>query len=176
MKILVEGIPSAGREIELGLGRAWAVEAASIALDGPPTVLEGLIELRRATSKGVVLVDVKATASTAAICDRCGEACLRITQVDAHLLYAPEEKGSEAYDGGEVELEAEDLDLGWYAEGEIALDDVLREALTLALPSRTTCADTTECDKRTDALLAAARGPSAPFAGLRGWKPRDGEG
>ncbi|MCB9689111.1 MAG: DUF177 domain-containing protein [Alphaproteobacteria bacterium] len=176
MKILVEGIPSAGREIDVGLGDPWAVEAAAVALDGPPSALRGQIGVRRATTKGVVLVDVSVTASARATCDRCGEPCLRTTTADSHLLYAPEEKGTEAYDGGEVELEAEDLDLGWYTDGEIILDDVLREALTLALPSRTTCADTQECDKRTDALLDAARGSSDPFAALRGWKPRTGEG
>ncbi len=176
MKILVEGIPAAGREIAFGLGDAWAMDAATVALDAAPERLTGKFELRRASTKGVVVVDVKAEAGAGSTCDRCGEPVDRAAVVDVRLLYAPEEKGSAAYDGGELELEAEDLDLGWYREGELDLGDVLREALTLALPTRTTCADVPGCDKRTDALLGATRASSDPFAALRGWKPGSGEG
>lgn len=176
MKLLVEGIPSGGRQIEAGLRDDWAASAAAEALDGAPTGLVARLDVRRAGQKGVVHVDLDAEATTEATCDRCGEPAPRRSHAVLQLLYAPEEKGSAAYDGGEIELEAEDLDLGWYRDGEIDLGDVLREALALELPPRTVCADSAACDRRTDALLSATRPAGGPFAGLEGWKPRTGEG
>jgi uncharacterized metal-binding protein YceD (DUF177 family) len=176
MKILVDGIPAGGRQVTLGPKDDWAVEAATEALDGRPVRLTGRVEVTRASQKGVVLVDVDVDAVTAAPCDRCGEPCERGSHPVVRLLYAPEEKGSAAYDGGEIELEADDLEVGWYRQGELDLGDVLREALALELPARTVCADSAGCDSRTDALLSATRPAVGPFAGLGGWKPRSGEG
>ena len=172
MKILVEGIPAAGRDVELALRDGWAAEAAEVALDRAPTRLSGVISLKRASTKGVVLVGVRAEAVRAGSCDRCGEPCELVVRSEANLLYAPEEAGSAAYDGGEIELEVDDLDLGWYTGGELSLEDVLREALTLALPTRVTCTDTVGCDMRTDALLAATRPSESPFAVLGRLKSR----
>lgn len=176
MKILVDGLPSGGRQVELGPRDEWAVAAATEALDGAPVRLVGRIDVTRASQKGVVQVDVDVDAATAAVCDRCGDPCERGSHPVVRLLYAPEEKGSAAYDGGEIELEAADLDVGWYVDGHLDLGDVLREALALELPTRTVCADSAGCDSRTDALLSATRPASGPFAGLGGWKPRSGEG
>ncbi len=160
----------------LGLRDEWSREAAAEALDGAPTRLAGTISIDRASQKGVLLVDVDVEAATLVACDRCGEQVERVAHPESRLLYGPEEKGSEAYDGGEIELEAEDLDQGWYARGELDLGDVLREALALALPTRTVCADPVGCDSRTDALLSATRPTDGPFTGLGGWKPRSGQG
>ena len=57
---------------------------------------------------------------------------------------------------GETEIEAQDLEVGWYHEGHLELAAVLSEALALALPSRTVCNDSTACDARTQALLDQA--------------------
>ena len=173
MKILVEGIPSAGVEVTFGLGdkKSWAIDAATTALDRAPTRLAGKIELNKASDKGVVMVTIRAQAAGDATCDRCAEPCELVVEADGRLLYGPEERGSEAYDGGELELEADELELGWYSRGELSLEDVLREALALALPARVTCTDTVECDKRTDALLAAPRAADGPFAVLARLKP-----
>ena len=176
MKILVDGIPAGGRQVSVRLRDEWAAEAAKEALDGPVSGLTGDIEVTRASQKGVVLVDVNVSATATAACDRCGEPCERIASPVIRLLYAPEEKGSAAYDGGEIELEADDLEVGWYRGGELDLGDVLREALALELPSRTVCADSVGCDSRTDALLSATRPAGGPFARLGGWKPQSSEG
>lgn len=179
MRIAVDGIPAAGRDVAFGLRDSWSVEAATTSLERPPSVLDGTITLRRASTKGVIQVDVKVDARCEAACDRCGEPCDLGVQLDTRLLFAPEESGSAAYDGGELELELEagDLDLGWYTGGEIDLGDVLREALALALPSRVVCADTAACDKRTDTLLSVARapGPFTVLGGLLGRGSRDGK-
>jgi uncharacterized metal-binding protein YceD (DUF177 family) len=175
MKIVVEGIPSTGREVPVGLREEWARVAAAEAIDGPPSTLAGRIIVTKASAKGVVHVDLDVNARTTTVCDRCGEATERGAHPKVRLLYAPEEKGTEAYDGGELELEADDLDLGWYADGHLDLSDVLREALALALPTRTLCADSAECDRRTDLLLSTTRSTGGPFAALGGWKPPKGE-
>jgi uncharacterized metal-binding protein YceD (DUF177 family) len=170
VKILVEGIPSAGLEVSLGLADKrpdWVTQAATAALDTAPTRLSGRIELEKASEKGVVVVKIDAEAARPAVCDRCAEPFELVVNVDSRLLYGPEERGTEAYDGtGELELGADDLELGWYRAGELDLEDVLREALALALPTRITCTDTEGCDRRTDALLAATRTADGPFAVL----------
>ena len=117
-------------------------------------------------------VGVRALASADATCDRCGEPTRLVADVDTALLYAPTESEGLAFEG-EIELDADELDVGWYTEGLIDLGEVLQEALTLALPARVVCADTEACDKRTDALLTPARAES-PFSVLLGLVPGRG--
>lgn len=182
MKIAIEGLPATGRVISFGLRDGWAADAASRSLDRPATHLDGTIGLKRAGDAGAVIVDVRASASAPAACDRCGEPCEVRIDADTRLLYAPgvpgaEETSGAAFDGiaiddpsaeeGEVTLESDDLDLGWYSGGELDLGDVVGEVLTLEAPNRVVCADSAECDKRTDALLAVSQGDVGPFAALR---------
>ena len=188
VKILVEGIPAPGREIHFGLAEGWAVEAATTSLDRAPARLAGSVTLNRANAtnphgtRGVVIVDVKADTGAPATCDRCGEECELAVSTEIRLLYAPDETDGAAFDGisiadlhpaseapgtkSGVELDVEDLDLGWYTKGELPLGDVLCEALALATPTRVVCADSVECDKRTDILLATAKVADGPFAVL----------
>ena len=172
MRIAVDGIPAAGREINLALRQGWAADAATNALDRRPDALDGVITLQRATERGAVRVGVRATTSADATCDRCGDPTRLIAAVDTVLLYAPGESQGKAFEG-EIELDADELDVGWYSEGHIDLGEVLQEALALALPTRVVCADTAACDKRTDALLAPARAES-PFSVLMGLVPGRG--
>lgn len=173
MRIPVEGIPATGREIGFGLREGWALDAAGRSLDHTPTTLDGTFELHRANKRGLVRIDVKVRAGAPVGCDRCGEAVDLVVDEELTLLYAPEEQGGASYDGGELELQADDLDIGWYAEGQIDLADVLREAVALSLPTRVTCADIPSCDRRTDALLAApaASAGSSAFAALAALAP-----
>ncbi|MEQ1503136.1 MAG: DUF177 domain-containing protein [Myxococcota bacterium] len=187
MKIAIESLPVAGREIRFGRADGWAAEAAAQALDRPAERLEGRIDLKRASQSGVVVVDVSVTAAAPTTCDRCGEPCELAVSVDTRLLFAPgtPEAGpeSEAFDGislgtdsqessAELELRSDDLDLGWYKDGELVLGDVLSEALALAVPPKVVCADSAECDRRTDALLATAKVADGPFAVLGALKRR----
>ncbi len=175
MRIPVEGIPAVGRRIPFGMREAWAVEAAAGSLDRAPEHLEGALALSIASRRaGLIQIEATIDARAPAACDRCGEACeLRVREVST-LLYAPEESGGDAYDGGEIELSVQDLDLGWYRDGAIELADVVREAVALALPFRIVCTDTPECDRRTDALLTAqAAEPGHPgFQALKALKSR----
>ena len=162
MRVPVDGIPSAGRLVVFGMRDEWAMNAATVALDGPPSVLEGEVTLRPASDGGLVEVLGRVTARATATCDRCGEPCERVADTDVRLLYAPEAREDDAFDGGEIELDADDLDLGWYRDGSILLEEVLGEAMALALDARIRCTDESECDRRTDALLAKAAPAKEP--------------
>jgi uncharacterized metal-binding protein YceD (DUF177 family) len=190
VKIVVESIPAAGRQVTFDRSVEWAAGAATTSLDHPPTRLNGSFFLKRA-KQGVVVVDLRASAEAPTACDRCGEECVLSVEVDARLLYSPEESGGAEYDGltldsnrsevlpsqEAIELEEQDLEVGWYRNGEVVLGDVLCEALALATPPRIVCADTAECDRRTDALLAATQvATGGPFAALGALKRPAGRG
>lgn len=168
MRIPVEGIPSAGRRVDFTLHTEWARDAAKESLDHPPTSLDGHLLLAIASKRqGLVRIDTSFVATTEVECDRCSEPVIFTLDDTMHLLYAPEEAGGEAFDGGEIDLSADDLDIGWYTDGHIVAGDVLREALTLAQPPRIVCTDPAECDMRTQALLAAqAAGVGHPAFGV----------
>jgi len=157
MRVVIDQLPIGGRQVSLSLGEEWAAEAAQLALDGPATTLGGELDVQRASRRGIVHVTGSAAAWRHATCDRCGEACRHGVEVEVSLLYAPSEDSGDSFDGGEIELQADDLDVGWYDGGVVDLGAVLGEALALELPPRIRCADEAECDKRTDALLAGAR-------------------
>ena len=82
----------------------------------------------------------------------------QLVETEISLAYLPEDHGR--YDA-ELELEADDLDVGWYRDGELYLGDVVREGLALAMPSRIICTDTAGCNARTQALLQGERTESA---------------
>ncbi len=168
MRIPVEGIPDAGRRVDFTLHTEWAAEAATESLDRRPGELAGHLLLTFASKRqGLVRVDTTFELRSSADCDRCTEPCELLLDETMSLLFAPEEAGGEVFDGGELDLAADDLDIGWYSDGHIVASDVLREALTLAQPSRITCTDREECDKRTEALLAAqAAGVGHPAFGV----------
>jgi len=171
MRVPVNGIPAAGITHSIDPQKEWAAAAAAEALDGPAETLSGELTLVPASDRGLVHVSGHLTAGRSATCDRCGESCRREADVDVQLLYAPEARDDESFDGGEIELEVEDLDVGWYAGGALDLASVLGEALALELPARIRCADVEECDKRTADLLASAGRSGSPahpaFAALR---------
>lgn len=164
IRVVVAGIPRPGLQIELDLGTEWVREAATFALDADPTALSGDLDIQVNAKRVSVRGAVQVTAPAA--CDRCSEEVVLDLESDIALSYLPEHDHFDA----ELELGADDLDVGWYRDGELDLGDVLREALALALPSRTTCSDSAGCDARTRALLeheSDDEGASSPFAALR---------
>ena len=93
-------------------------------------------------------------ASAICVCERCSEEFELAVTAPVQLTYVPVVTQGTS---GERELAETELDLGWYSDGRIAVSDIISEALALALPERTICLDVEGCDKRTAALLAAAR-------------------
>jgi uncharacterized metal-binding protein YceD (DUF177 family) len=185
LRLPVENLPTGGRIVAFSLADAWAKESAGVALETEPTALEGTLEVQRASDRpdaadlrragrlppGLVGVLVRAEARGERACDRCTEPVQLALQVETPLSYlplVPTEAPEKSADEDEDELvEEEDLDVGWYTNGEIDLAAVLREALALALPVRVVCADVPACNARTEALLQAASPPApGPFAAL----------
>jgi uncharacterized metal-binding protein YceD (DUF177 family) len=160
LRVPVDTIPRTGRTIQLNPGAAWAKQAVAAALDAEPATLSGRLEIAP-PAKGTGRISVQAVVALSAevVCARCGEPVHVELDTTADLAYIPrraEEKDASADDDA-IELAEEELEIGWYADEELDLADVLQEVVALALPPRYTCTDTAACDARTEALLAAAR-------------------
>jgi uncharacterized metal-binding protein YceD (DUF177 family) len=152
VRIEVEDLPIRGRDVNVSLAEPWAIEATQVALDAVPTELSGHLHVSRHKG-GEVQVVLQAHAAGPRSCDRCGAEVSLVVDAAETLAYLPD--GARVPEQGEVALEDEDLDLGWYSGGVLDLRDVLTEALTLHLPTRVACADTAACD----AAVAAAIRP-----------------
>ncbi len=151
MEIRVRSIPSGGLQLTVDRAQAWTLESAAEAMDAEPHTLEGGVDVSAPTKDGRVDVRCQVHASACRSCDRCGEQVEVAVDVDALLLYFPRETASAST--GEIDLNREDLEVGWYESGVIRADDVLREALTLALPTRVLCQDDLVCNRRLESLL-----------------------
>lgn len=164
MRFLVEHIDDRGRQVEAGLADAWAVGAAEVALDGAVAALSADLDVRR--QHGLVFVRGAVSAEAPRACERCGEPVALRVDTDLDLAYAPAGPNSaQAEAPHDLELHADELDVGWYEGDEIDLADVLREALSLALPPRVVCEDESACELRTREMLAR----SAPRSGHPGF-------
>jgi uncharacterized metal-binding protein YceD (DUF177 family) len=149
VRFLIEHIDDRGRQVEASLADSWAKDASREALGGDPSVLSVSLDLQQ--KDGLVHVTGRARAGTPRSCDRCGEDTALDLDVEIDLYYAP--KAAEPESHPEQELDADELDVGWYSDGEIDVADVLREAIALAVPLRVVCEDTAACDARVAALL-----------------------
>lgn len=170
MRIRVENIPAPGQRVNAGLDAVWARDAARDALDALPTELSASFAAG-APKDGRVTVRLDARAAVPAVCDRCGEDVTLRVESSSTLDYLPVPPPVDPEsDEAEVELEEDELDVGWYTDGHLSLADILTEALALELPSRILCEDEASCDARTEALLASAKsGPEGhpAFAALK---------
>lgn len=167
MQVTVNEISRGGLDIRLGSGLEWVGSAVGEALDGPLQQLEGQLRVSSLQKGGRVDVRVTGRAVAQRSCDRCGESVDLEVSTDEQLLYFAEED-QRSIQTGEVELKAEDLEVGWYVGGVLDLRDVVREAFALAVPARCVCAEESACEARTQQLLGrmAAEGSHGPFAGL----------
>ena len=171
MRIRVEDIPAAGRQVTAALSDGWAREAARDALDAAPTTLEAEFRIRKGARDRDAEVALRVRTTAPGSCDRCGEDLVWVLSFESDLRYSPEPTDvSEVRAEEEVELEEDDLDVGWYRDGHLSLPDVLREAVALALPSRIVCEDVPACDARTRKMLEAnseEAGGHPAFAALK---------
>ena len=151
MKVRLKGIGQAGEQHDLGLSTEWAKEAAQDAMETVPEAIRGTLELSSLHDDGRVDVRCQLETRGERVCERCGEHTQFEVEVDTLLLFFPE--GRVPNGTGDIELDREDLDVGWYREGVIDLADVVREALILGMPPRVLCAEADSCDARTRSLL-----------------------
>lgn len=150
MRIVVASIPDAGTAVEASITDPWVVQGIERGLGVEPT---SATLSWRVTARGEeVLVAGTMRVEGSATCERCGEQVHLVLADDTELRYAP--RAAAHATAEEVELDADDLDIGFYEGGALHLSDVVAEAVALALPARITCADTIGCEERTAALLA----------------------
>jgi len=169
VKVNLDSIPAAGRKVSFTHERAWASEAAALALEAPATALTG--ELRLSTEGAHIRVRGTLEAAAAMSCHRCGSAVNISLSGEVDLGYAP--AGEALVLDEDVELEAAELDQGWYSGGSLDMAQVLSEQLALWLPERIRCEDpgVTRKEKGACDLPAVDAGPGPgrqrPFANLR---------
>ncbi len=154
MQIVVAEIPRGGRQLQVDPGVDWALRAATEALEVEPMRLSGLLDVAYPARRERVDVRCRIEAAAERPCDRCGERVSIQLRCDELLLYFSTQAQEDV--DGEVELDAEDLEVGWYEDGALDAESVVREALALALPARVACEDSAACDQRTEQLLASA--------------------
>ena len=70
------------------------------------------------------------------LCARCVEPVPERLSGEFDLIFRPEDVDA---DQGERSISEEETEIGYYAEGGLVLEDVLREQVLLSLPSRTLC-------------------------------------
>ncbi len=135
MRIPTESLPDTGLAITVEKSDPWANGAARIAFDAAAETLNGELHVRR-IGPGVRVVGTL-TASAIKACD----ACLESVQLEIggalDLYYETPPKGQT----GEIELEADSLDTGFFDGVELNLADVVCEFLTLQSPVRVRCGE-----------------------------------
>ena len=115
---------------ELSLDEETARVAAEAAVEG------------RATRRGdVVRLRGKITAGVAVFCDRCAAEINAPLEIEFDTSFTPAEVEKAVVEN--VELQAGDLDRSVYEGGEVDVDELVREQILLALPTRNLCRE--EC-------------------------------
>ena len=96
----------------------------------------------RATRKGdEVRLRGRISASVEVHCDRCAAAIVAPLEIEFDTSFLPAEVERGAVEN--VELQAGDLDRSFYEGGEVDVDELVREQILLALPTRSLCRE--EC-------------------------------
>ena len=135
MRIQTESLPDTGLVITVEKSDPWANGAARIAFDAAAETLKGELHVRRIGPGVRVVGTLKASAIKA--CD----ACLESVQLEIggalELYYETPPVGQT----GEIELEADSLDTGFFDGVELNLADVVCEFLTLQCPARVRCGE-----------------------------------
>ena len=145
MVLTVSHIPHEGLNVPLSLEQEWTQKAIKEAFDGEVTEFGGQLHI---TAEGTrVCVSCELHATVVLPCSRClCDLCVSI-QGDDQLFYDPDVSSGKAITSKkqlekikeEIELSADELDLGWYTHDRLALQDVLCEALILLCPPRIHC-------------------------------------
>lgn len=86
---------------------------------------------------GEIRVEGKLNVTMQATCDRCLEATDFPIENRFDLLYMP----AEATKGGEDEIDESAIEVGYYEGNGLALNDILREVVLLALPMQLVCSE-----------------------------------
>ena len=122
-------------------GEAFAHRYAKgeLSLDEETALLAGEASVEgRATRKGdEVRLRGALAAEVEVYCDRCAAAIVAPLAVEFDTSFLPAEVEKAVVEN--VELQAGDLDRSVYEDGAVDLDDLVREQILLALPTRNLC-------------------------------------
>jgi uncharacterized metal-binding protein YceD (DUF177 family) len=166
VRISVENLPARGLELTASKSDSWALSAAVDALGAEPIALAVHVTVYQLDS--AVRVRGSATAEFHTACHRCAGAISVAVGGDLDLIYRTE--GTVPL---ELELEIDDMDVGFFDGRGLEMDAVIAEYFALQLP------DVLRCDsssvKRLSTSSACALpvqdpGPNLtrrnPFAGI----------
>jgi uncharacterized metal-binding protein YceD (DUF177 family) len=168
VKILLERVPDQGMDVNLSLDQAWVREAARLGLEVEAEELDGELHIEKVASSLRVTGELRARARSS--CDRCNAPIQLSLEGEVELLYSPLSGAPEA---DEVDLEEDDLDVGWFDGVALEMEQVVSEQLALWLPERKACEE-----EGVERLVpgpcalpfpteAVQSGRQRPFAGLK---------
>lgn len=138
MYIRTSEIPRDGLDIVANRGKAWV-----------PRLLEGMnwypLRACRMLSINLYLFlegrDLEASGSFVAegetVCDRCAEPVTLRLERDFRTVFVPADRGPA--ESGDLELQADDLDIAFYDGAGIEVTDIFLEQVALALPVKVLC-------------------------------------
>ena len=112
----------------------WVRAAFDEAFDGTIKECSVHIDLDRYNKRVEARVRYSLVGSTS--CSRCAQTIEVSFSGAEALLFDPK---VETHEGEEIELHMEDLDIGWYDDGKLDLEDVVCEAIVLSFPDRVHC-------------------------------------
>lgn len=169
MRLKLGEISERGLEVRAALQDDWAREAVRLAVEVEPSALELQARVQRVSD--CVRVHGQLAARAERVCDRC-QAMLQIDlSGDIDLYYAPPRAGEQ----GDRDLDAGDLDIGWFDGEGLEIAQVISEQLAIWCPDRVLC-DSPGC-ARVEASDAPCEVPShetgpelkrqSPFANLQ---------
>jgi uncharacterized metal-binding protein YceD (DUF177 family) len=166
VRITIESLPPRGRPLAASKTDLWALSATTSGLGVEPTSVDLDVTIYRLDPAVRVRGSAKATFDTS--CHRCTAPVTVDVGGDLDLLYKPHATAQ-----ADLELEVDDMDVGFYDGRGLEMDAVLTEYFALQLP------DVLRCDSPNVrriggpgacALPVQAPGPDLkrrnPFAGI----------
>ncbi len=135
MRVHLEQIPDDGWSVDFDGTQAWALAAATAALDVPPQILQGTLLVRRYLRDLAVSGQVRAVVPLD--CHRCGEGVHVTVEGPVALTFTPTPGPDDAQ--APRQLAPGELDVGFYDGEFLDLAAVVSEQLVLLLPAKLAC-------------------------------------
>ena len=133
----VHDIDELGKDFSFELTSDWLDrELADTPLRRASGVKSGKLELHAQQNGVEYLVNGKLDVELEVECSRCLEPVPLPVHTTVTALLSPRKDGADAE---EIELEAEDLDRGYYEGYELVLDELIREHLVIEAPMQALC-------------------------------------
>lgn len=132
MRISVDSLPPHGLTLTASESDGWALAATTDGLGAEPASLDVEVTLYRLDA--AVRVRGKSKATFDAACHRCTAAITVDVGGDIDFLYKPHATAQ-----ADVELETEDMDVGYFDGRGVEMDAVLTEYFALQIPDVLRC-------------------------------------